>query len=102
MRSPHGRILTPHCLCIGAGGTQRLPRLVGAEKALDIMLSGRNLTASEALQLGIVDGVAESPLDQEEALVESALAFITSDRCNPDSYIYAYARPCLMSSHDII
>ena len=84
MHSGRRRIVTPQCLYIGAGGTQRLPRLVGAEKALDLILSGRNLTAAEALQLGIVDGVTESPLDQEEALIESALAFITSDRCNSE------------------
>lgn len=46
----------------GAGGTQRLPRLVGPEAALDIMLSGRRLTASEALRLGIVDRVADGDL----------------------------------------
>jgi len=42
----------------GASGTQRLPRLVGAEKALDIMLSGNPLGASAALEAGAIDRVA--------------------------------------------
>src|SRR5712691_1862360 len=41
----------------GAGGTQRLPRLVGPAKAKDIVFSGRMLTAAEALELGLVDQV---------------------------------------------
>ncbi len=43
----------------GAGGTQRLPRLAGAEAALDLITSGRHAAAVEALKLGIVDAVAE-------------------------------------------
>jgi enoyl-CoA hydratase/carnithine racemase len=39
----------------GAGGTQRLPRLVGPAKAKDIVFSGRMVGAAEALQIGLVD-----------------------------------------------
>ena len=41
----------------GAGGTQRLPRVVGVEAALDIMTSGRMVKAKEALSLGLVDAL---------------------------------------------
>ena len=38
----------------GAGGTQRLPRLIGLEAALDMILTGRNVRAKKALQVGLV------------------------------------------------
>ena len=39
----------------GSGGTQRLPRLIGAPKALELMLTGRSLRAKQALKLRLVD-----------------------------------------------
>ncbi|MFU8859960.1 MAG: 3-hydroxyacyl-CoA dehydrogenase NAD-binding domain-containing protein [Cyclonatronaceae bacterium] len=39
----------------GAGGTQRLPRLVGVPKALDIMLTGKNIYPRQALKMGFLD-----------------------------------------------
>jgi len=44
----------------GGGGTQRLPRLIGLERAADLILSGKRISAGEALDLGIVDQVANS------------------------------------------
>jgi 3-hydroxyacyl-CoA dehydrogenase len=46
----------------GAGGTQRLPRLVGARRALDMILSGAPISASEAKSIGLVDEVVETDL----------------------------------------
>ncbi|MBM1557591.1 enoyl-CoA hydratase/isomerase family protein [Sulfitobacter mediterraneus] len=43
----------------GAGGTQRLPRLTGAEKAVEAITTGRHIKAPEALEMGIVDRVEE-------------------------------------------
>ncbi|MGY3103571.1 MULTISPECIES: 3-hydroxyacyl-CoA dehydrogenase NAD-binding domain-containing protein [unclassified Bradyrhizobium] len=54
----------------GAGGTQRLPRIVGVEKALDIVTSGRHVTAIEALAMGLVDEIVE-----EGKLKQGAIAF---------------------------
>ncbi len=56
----------------GAGGTQRLPRLIGGEAALRIIVSGEPVTATEAQALGFVDAVLDGPL--EAAAVEWARA----------------------------
>jgi enoyl-CoA hydratase len=52
-------------LIAGAGGAQRLPRLIGRGRALDIMLTARDVSAEEALRIGLLDrltagGQAES------------------------------------------
>ncbi len=44
----------------GAGGTQRLPRLVGVPVALDLITSGRQFGAKEALELGVIDALASA------------------------------------------
>ena len=49
----------------GAGGTQRLPRLVGALAALDMIASGRMVAAKEALSLGLVDRIVTGDLRDE-------------------------------------
>ncbi len=57
----------------GSGGTQRLPKLVGIQKALDMMLSGKQVRAKQALKLGLVDEVVPKSilLTSAESLVLS-------------------------------
>jgi len=48
----------------GAGGTQRLPRLIGGEAALKIIVTGEPVRAGEALKLGFIDAVIDGELEQ--------------------------------------
>ena len=74
----HYRIAVPSAKCglpeiklgiiPGAGGTQRLPRLIGPEKALDVILSGTPFGAREAKEWGVVDELAEEGKLRESAL----------------------------------
>ncbi|MGH7009368.1 MAG: 3-hydroxyacyl-CoA dehydrogenase NAD-binding domain-containing protein [Caulobacteraceae bacterium] len=76
----HGRVAVPSARCglpevnlgllPGAGGTQRLPRIVGVEKALAMTTSGQHVPAAECLETGLVDEVAP-----EGKLREGAIAF---------------------------
>ena len=47
----------------GAGGTQRLPRLIGAQKALDMIISARPIDAKTALDYGAIDRIAEGDVN---------------------------------------
>lgn len=76
----HYRVAVPSAKCglpevnlgliPGAGGTQRLPRIVGAEKALEMVTTGQHVGAKACLAMGLVDELAE-----EGALRETAIAF---------------------------
>lgn len=52
----------------GSGGTQRLPRLVGVSKALDMILTGRQVRARQALKMGLVDDVVPRDILLEVAI----------------------------------
>ena len=65
---PRGQFGLPEVkigLIPGAGGTQRLPRLVGRGRALDIMLTARQVRAAEALAIGLVDRLTEGDVIKE-------------------------------------
>ncbi len=55
----------------GWGGSVRMPRLIGAPAAMDLMLTGRSLSASSAKAMGVVDRVVDPPM-----LLEAALGLI--------------------------
>src|ERR1700676_2237677 len=56
----------------GAGGTQRLPRLVGPKAALELITSGRHVPAEEAHKLGIVDELVPESSDLRQAAIAFA------------------------------
>ena len=76
----HRRIASPHAifghrgaalgLITGWGGTQRLPRLVGKGRALQMMMEAEKVHAREALRIGLADQIADDP-------VRAALEFTT-------------------------
>lgn len=63
----------------GAGGTQRLPRLIGVAAALDTIVSGKPMKAEKAHELGLVDQLVESADDLVEAAVALAHELAASD-----------------------
>jgi 3-hydroxyacyl-CoA dehydrogenase len=78
-----GRIATPDAMIglpevtlgiiPGAGGTQRLPRLTGLAKAIELIASGRRLKAAEAQRLGLIDEVVAGGLRDAAARHARAL-----------------------------
>ncbi len=68
----HRRIAAPHAvfghrgaalgLITGWGGTQRLPRLIGKARALELFIAAEKISAVRALEIGLVDAIADDPV----------------------------------------
>jgi enoyl-CoA hydratase/carnithine racemase len=70
----HRRIAAPHAifghrgaalgLMTGWGGTQRLPRLIGKSRALELFIAAEKISAARALEFGMVDAIADDPVGE--------------------------------------
>ncbi len=85
----------------GAGGTQRVPRLAGARFALNFMVRGRPVSADEAAEAGLLDGVVEGDLEsaaiafaqslKDEDLGPRPTSAVTTGFADPAAYLAAIA-----------
>jgi enoyl-CoA hydratase/carnithine racemase len=70
----HHRVASPHAifgnrgaalgLITGWGGTQRLPRLIGKGRALEMFVAAEKVSAPRALRMGLIDAIADDPLGE--------------------------------------
>jgi enoyl-CoA hydratase/carnithine racemase len=75
----HGRIAAPHSvfghrgaalgLITGWGGTQRLPRLIGKSRALELFIAAEKISAARALEIGLVDAIADDSVAEAMRLL---------------------------------
>lgn len=73
MNALMGLTETRFAIIPGAGGTQRLPRLIGRGKAKELIFTGRRVDAQEALQIGLVNQICEQESLLDECLKMAAM-----------------------------
>jgi 3-hydroxyacyl-CoA dehydrogenase len=89
----------------GAGGTQRLPRVVGTQKALEMMLSGNPVGATEAKELGLVDEIVQGDLREGAVAFARAradarpLPRLSERRAEGTPELFAAAREGIRKTH---
>jgi 3-hydroxyacyl-CoA dehydrogenase len=64
----------------GAGGTQRLPRLIGMPEAIDMVASGKRVSAPQALDMGLIDRISDSDLITDALTFAQTLAGVKPRR----------------------
>ncbi len=83
----------------GAGGTQRLPRLIGLQRALDLILTGRTVRARKAYQMGLVDErvhpaiLADVAVDRARKLADKAIGARRSPKDRGAASVLLEANP---------
>ena len=80
--SCHRRIAAPHAIfghrgaalgiMTGLGGTQRLPRLIGKSRALELFVAAEKISAARALEIGMVDAIANDPVAEAMSLMHTS------------------------------
>ena len=96
--SPRAKLGLPEVklgLLPGAGGTQRLPRLVGRAVAVDLLVTGRSIDGHQALDIGLVDR-----LEQPDELTTGATSFVQTLATGPKQAVTAIKR-CVDASADL-
>jgi enoyl-CoA hydratase/carnithine racemase len=73
MNASMGLTETRFAIIPGAGGTQRLPRLIGRGKAKELIFTGRRVDAREALQIGLVNQIYDQELLLKECQKMAAM-----------------------------
>ena len=78
----HRRFAAPHAvfghrgaalgLMTGWGGTQRLPRLIGKSRALELFVAAEKISAARALEIGMVDAIANDPVAEAMSLMHTS------------------------------
>lgn len=106
----HGRVASDHRstklglpevqlgLLPGAGGTQRLPQLIGVRDALDLLLSGKKVGASKAKRIGLVDEVVPRAILLEVA-AKRALALTEPMDADAVSKLVSWLSPAELQEH---
>ena len=91
----HRRIASPHAvfghrgaalgLMTGWGGTQRLPRLIGKGRALELFVAAEKVSAHRALEIGLIDSLGNDPVSAALAQVRTLTAPVTTSETQPST-----------------
>jgi len=88
----HRRIASPHAifghrgaalgLMTGWGGTQRLPRLIGKGRALELFVAAEKISAARSLEIGLIDVIADDPVAEALRQLRATLSVRSPQFCS--------------------